>query len=206
MTRDMVSSTPSYNAPSPPQRNRKRRRNRRRRRRTPTPSPLLQKMAAARVSRSETAARLQGRVGHRERPRRWSSHCGSLDSSAVIRFWGMDRRHRPFREIEPRSRPSHRGAVVLADGRSVSVLCTGSAQPKIFQRDGQHLLASSEATRTCGGHGGNDGPRDDRDGRPVAPAREDAVLDFWDGRVCESGTCVARPGCEIFCYAIIRYE
>ena len=45
-----------------------------------------------------------------------------------------------------------------------------------FQRDGQHLLAFKRRPRD--GHGANDGPRDDRDGRPVAPAREDAVLDF----------------------------
>ena len=54
-----------------------------------------------------------------------------------------------------RTRGILRGVVVLADGRSILVLHR-SAQPKIFQRDGQHLLTFNEAIPRDG-HGANDG-------------------------------------------------
>ena len=54
-------------------------------------------------------------------------------------FGGMDKHHRAFREIEPDD-----GHVVVALSHSPSgdrfLCCTGSAQPKIYDRDGLELL------------------------------------------------------------------
>ena len=111
---------------------------------------------------------------------------GSLDYKVrLYDFGGMDRRHRPFREIEPGRGASRRGAVVLADGRSIPVLY-GVGATEDFS-EGRPAPTNVQPRRPVrDGHGADDGPRDDRDGRPVAPAREDAVLDFWDGRVSEN--------------------
>lgn len=65
---------------------------------------------------------------------------GSLDNKVrLYDFGGMDRRHKPFREIEP-----DEGHPVVALSYSPTgdrfLCCTGSAQPKIFERDGKPLL------------------------------------------------------------------
>lgn len=82
---------------------------------------------------------------------------GSLDNR--LRFYdfgGMDKQHRPFRDIEP-----DEGHAVVAVSFSPSgdrfLCCTGSAQPQILTRDGKMLLKFNrgdpyvtDMTRTTG--------------------------------------------------------
>ena len=141
MTRDMVSSTPSYTAPVAAERNPKRRNRKRRRRPTPTPSPLLQKMAAARVSRGAGCSP----PPRPSRPSRatppvvesswgvWTTRSGYMILVAWIGDIGRSGKLSRTRGI-----PSWRCRTRRRAIDSCAVL--GSAQPKIFQRDGQHLL------------------------------------------------------------------
>lgn len=82
---------------------------------------------------------------------------GSLDNRLrLYDFGGMDKEHRPFREIEPDD-----GHAVVAVSFSPSgdrfLCCTGSAQPQILTRDGKMLLKFNrgdpyvtDMTRTTG--------------------------------------------------------
>jgi pSer/pThr/pTyr-binding forkhead associated (FHA) protein len=140
MTRDMVSSTPSYTAPVVAEEEPEEEEEEEEATDADAVAALTKRwqLPVSHEARLQPASKAVSAIA--SDPAGGRVIVGSLDYKVrLYDFGGMDRRHRPFREIEP-----DEGHPVVALSYSPTgdrfLCCTGSAQPKIFQRDGQHLL------------------------------------------------------------------